>query len=199
VNPEDVVLTWDGDKRMKLLFCPDCHDVHGLVMQEWRKCLCGESGGQYNSDGMTATVGGKARVFGVGNPFFDPLYVYIQDTDLNHGLKKMQKDLYGHNKGDCWWGEYEGDKQIFRIQDAEGPRLRVKVTPLDGSYMNVKVTDKRWFSVAGVNSTQKLSDSIYRGVAVPRNPQVKITRWNNKKKDTADKMDKVLKKNWGKK
>ena len=62
---------------MKLLACPVCHDVLGLLGQEWRICLCGASGGQYNADLMTATVGGAARVFGVGNPFFDVLLPFV--------------------------------------------------------------------------------------------------------------------------
>lgn len=156
---------------MKLLFCPDCHDVHGLIMQEWRMCLCGASGGQYNRDGMTATLGGKARVFGVGNPFFNELYPFL-DVE---GKRKMRAQFYGQPDTDAWWGEYEGDQQIFRIVDAKGPRLKVKVGWTGGPTMDVAVVDKRQYWLDGKK------DVVY--VTVPKNPQVKLTRWSGKKKE----------------
>lgn len=137
--------------------------------------MCGASGGQYNRDGITATIGGQAKVFGIGNPFFDPLYPYIQDTDLSHGLKKMQKDLYGHTKGDCWWGEYEGDQQIIRIASAKGPRIRFRIETETGQGYNLLYfTDKREYSVDG-----KRRDFV----SVPKNPMLekKRTRWDRKK------------------
>lgn len=162
---------------MKLLYCPSCHDVQGLIMPEWRTCLCGLSGGQYNKDGMTATIGGMGKVFGIGNPFFELLYSYLEEK----GLKKMQKDFYGHEKGDCWWGEYEGDKQIFRIAESFGPRLKIRIQRcmLPG-YVQVKVIDKRSFSVVG-----KIPQNEHaKEFDVPANPQVKLkikTRWDNAK------------------
>jgi hypothetical protein len=131
---------------MKLLFCPMCNDVHGLIESEWRMCSCGASGGQYNADHMTATLGGLARVFGIGNPFFNELYPFLDSA----AKKKMQQKFYGHTDGEAWWGEYEGDQQIFRINDAGGPRLKVRVTnaPLS-TQMLVIVVDKRVYRDPG--------------------------------------------------
>src|SRR5580698_7161399 len=154
---------------MKLIFCPLCHDAQGLIMQTWRCCLCGKSGGQYNIDGMTATIGGMARVFGVGNPFFDDLYPYLEEK----GKRRMWKKHYGHEMGDCWWGEYEGDRQIFRIFNPEGPRLDVQVKCFDGHENIVIVIDKRKFLCGDQPCEYRFT------VRVPRNPNVKIklTRW----------------------
>ena len=100
---------------MKLLFCSDCHDVHELITNVWRKCLCGKSGGQYNRDGMTATIGGRARVFGVGNTFFNELYPLLGPDG-----KKTVREKYFGQETDAWWGEYPGDQQIFRVRLADG-------------------------------------------------------------------------------
>lgn len=155
---------------MKILFCPSCHDVHGLVMNEWRMCLCGLSGGQYNKDGMTATIGGEARIFGVGNPFFDYLYPFLEEK----GKKEMWRKYYGHEMGDCWWGEYKGDLQLFRIKSATGPRLKIEVKIVDKAQMNVIIVDKRDYTVSNLGKIPF--------VTVPQNPNVKLTRWNAKPK-----------------
>lgn len=156
---------------MKLLYCPLCHDVMGLIQQEWRTCLCGASGGQYNADGMTATIGGRVRIFGVGNPFFNELYPYLE----SEGKRKMRVDMYGQPDTDAWWGEYEGDQQLFRIAKGTGPRLKVKVENLEGPMMNVAIMDKRDYTVAGVKNAPYVN--------VPKNPMMqKITRWQKKKK-----------------
>lgn len=34
---------------MKLIFCPECHDVVKLA-RDWRNCECRASGGQYKND-----------------------------------------------------------------------------------------------------------------------------------------------------
>ena len=151
---------------MKLLQCPICHDVHGLISKEWRVCFCGASGGQYNADGMTATLGGAARVFGVGNPFFNELYLYL-DTE---GKRKMRQRFYGQPDTDAWWGEYPGDVQIFRLTcpfSERGPRLKVKVqaVPGDPSKMCVKIIDKRSFTIDG--------KSDLKSVIVPANRRFK--------------------------
>lgn len=178
---------------MKLIYCPGCHDVHGLTMGEWRKCLCGESGGQYNEDGMTATLGGRARVFGVGNPFFNELYPYL-DVE---GKRKMRVAFYGQPDTDAWWGDYPGEQQIFRIFSADGPRLQVKVedptSEADVAFevdpktmMRVTVTDKRkhWLSMERV--TRHPDNPVI--VVVPRNPMVDTGR----KKKRVDRWMKAL-------
>jgi len=155
---------------MKLLFCPDCYDVQGLIQPEWRTCYCKNSGGQYNADGMTATLGGRARVFGVGNPFFDYLYPFLEDE----GRKKVRRKFYGHDF-DAWWGEYEGDVQIFRISRSLGPRLLVKVRPYSVTENVVTIVDKREHWVDGLKNRVE--------VIVPRNvmQEDKTTRWWKKK------------------
>lgn len=168
---------------MKLLFCPLCHDVQGLILPKWRICLCGKSGGQYNVDGMTATLGGEARVFGVGNPFFEYLYPFLEEL----GKRKMWKKYYGHELGDCWWGEYEGDNQILRILSAEGPRLELKIKNLaetgpkriltESGTNLVTVVDKRQYMFLGKwIQGEKISFNC------PANLRVKVTRWNKKEK-----------------
>jgi hypothetical protein len=42
----------------KLIRCKKCEDIVRLVHTKWRKCECGKSGGQYNDDMISATVGG---------------------------------------------------------------------------------------------------------------------------------------------
>lgn len=157
---------------MKLLFCPLCHDAKSLVMPEWRVCLCGASGGQYNKDGMTATIGGAARVFGVGNPFFSELYPFLSEE----GKKQVREKFFGQPT-DAWWGEYPGDKQIFRIANADGPKLSIKIVTkgaLDEKGLaRIVIKDKRDYTIDGQKNV--------RSVDVPINPKVKHkTRWDKK-------------------
>jgi len=131
---------------------------------------------------MTATLGGEARVFGVGNPFFEYLYPFLEEK----GKRAMWKKLYGHELGDCWWGEYEGDNQILRIQDAKGPRLNLKVVNLvatgpdriltESGTNLVTVIDKREYMFLGKWEKRAIS------FQVPANLRVKVTRWSKKAK-----------------
>lgn len=130
---------------MKLLFCPFCYDVIRLIEREWRQCDCEKSGGQYNKDGMTATLGGAARVFGVANPFFDNLWLELDEIQR---IKYREKNHYG--PGDCWWGEFKGDTQIFRIESAEGPRLRIKVKQVSAQSNEVTIIDSRKHWIDGI-------------------------------------------------
>ena len=50
---------------MKLLLCPDCHDMHALSRTK-RHCVCGRSWGRYTDDIM-AEVGGSGLVVGLLN------------------------------------------------------------------------------------------------------------------------------------
>jgi hypothetical protein len=159
---------------MKLLFCPDCHDAHELIPDEWRMCLCGASGGQYNADGMTATIGGRARVFGVGNTFFNELYPL-----LGAEAKKMVRQKYFGQETDAWWGEYKGDQQIFRIKSAKGPRLKVEMKLVVGRMVDIIVVDKRDYWIDG--------EFLKESVRVPQNPGYKPPRKRKpKKKETSE-------------
>lgn len=53
---------------MKLIFCPDCHDILAL-RKEARECECGASFGQY-LDSINARIGGKAIPIGFANRSF---------------------------------------------------------------------------------------------------------------------------------
>lgn len=50
---------------MKLLLCPSCQDVRKLLKSR-TTCQCGSSWGQY-TDGLNATIGGKAIPLGFAN------------------------------------------------------------------------------------------------------------------------------------
>lgn len=155
---------------MKLIYCPICGDVARLIPSKWRQCECGLSGGQYNADLMTATIGGSARVFGVGNPFFNEFW-----TGLSDEMQQAARKKYGYGgQSDCWWGEYPGDQQIFRIESPDGPRLQiVRVEPrenntlgrgsLERQYTNeVFIVDRRDYTVDGKRGI--------KSVVVPANP-----------------------------
>ena len=102
---------------MKLIYCPDCRDVVQLK-STWHTCSCKHSGGVYNTDGLTATIGGQAKVFGIANPFFRSGW-----TDLSLEERQRERPYWcAPAEGDCWWGEYAGDKQVMRVASAQGPR-----------------------------------------------------------------------------
>src|ERR1700756_2566408 len=65
--PDQLDETWFGPSEdyMKLLACPICKDVIVLRADTWRMCHCGNSGGQYCPDNVTAVVGGEASVLGI--------------------------------------------------------------------------------------------------------------------------------------
>lgn len=151
---------------MKLIYCDLCGDVTRLVEHRWRTCECGECGGQYNKDKMTATIGGAyVRVFGIANTFFDHLWLFLDDAG-----RRAVKDAYKFGPENCWWGMFKGDIQIFKINSGEGPRLKVKIVKLDKHTNKVIITDKRDFTV----DNQKIKE-----VVVPSNP---VPSYKGKKK-----------------
>jgi hypothetical protein len=130
---------------MKLIFCPDCHYVFNLITQRWLLCGCGHSGGQYNRDKVTATIGGKATVFGIGNPFF------AHDWQaLSEAQREVRRVASGYSGRDCWWGDFPGDVQIFRVEDPHGPRARIKMYyDRDTLGYRISIVDKRPMLVGG--------------------------------------------------
>lgn len=54
---------------MKLIFCPECHDIRRLTQRK-RMCTCRRSWGQYDLDGLHAAIGGLAVPLGIANPSF---------------------------------------------------------------------------------------------------------------------------------
>jgi len=107
---------------MKLIRCRKCEDVVRLIETKWRTCECGESGGQYNEDSVTATVGGDCDVVGLSNLFFDNKYRKLSDEE-----KEEYKKEINHHPCEVWFGELEGDKQIHRIKSSKGPRLKMDI------------------------------------------------------------------------
>jgi hypothetical protein len=51
---------------MKLIYCPECHDVRKLDYQA-TFCKCGASSGWYEDDGLHATIQGEAIPLGFAN------------------------------------------------------------------------------------------------------------------------------------
>jgi len=93
---------------MKLIRCVYCNDVVRLVKEEWRKCLCKESGGQYKEDNQNAVVGGKCEVIGIRNDFFE--------------YEPHSKEREEEGRDRLLQGEYGGDEQITRIKSSRKPR-----------------------------------------------------------------------------
>ena len=108
---------------MKLVFCPDCRDVLRLILEKWRLCKCGRSGGQYHADGLSATVGGAALVFGIPNPFFwgrGKAWLLLSPDE-----RKWVRQLWKDQETDIWWGPEEGPgTHIARIASPKGPRVK---------------------------------------------------------------------------
>ena len=107
---------------MKLIRCKNCNDVVRLVHTHWRMCDCGKSGGQYNEDLITATVGGDCEIFGISNLFFDEEFNKLSEEE-----KVEYRSKINHYWCEIWFGEGDGDFQIHRIKSPKGPRLKMVV------------------------------------------------------------------------
>lgn len=127
---------------MKLIRCSKCNDVIRLVEKEWRMCDCKKSGGQYNKDFMTATIGGKSEVFGISNLFFDEDFRKLSEKEKVRFRKKIN-----HFTSEIWWGEMQGDNQIHRIKSGKGPRLKMKVEWIDKNHTKSIFLDRRKYSI----------------------------------------------------
>jgi len=117
----------------KLIRCKKCEDIVRLIHTKWRKCECGESGGQYNDDLITATVGGNCEIIGLRNDFFaaKPFSKKRNEKGLNNIIE----------------GEYDGDTQIHRIESSDGPKLKMKIEKLDDNNNKITFTDKRKYTI----------------------------------------------------
>lgn len=93
---------------MKLIRCKWCGDVVNLCKEEWRKCACKASAGQYKSDNQHAVVGGKCEVIAIRNDFFE--------------FEPHSADREKEERNIILQGEYEGDTQITRLKSARKPR-----------------------------------------------------------------------------
>jgi hypothetical protein len=91
---------------------------------------------------MTATIGGNCVIFGISNLFFDEEFNKLSDKEKVKFRKKI-----GHHWCEIWFGEYQGDGQIFRIKSPSGPRLKMTVERLDEKLTKSTITDRRNYSV----------------------------------------------------
>lgn len=140
---------------MKLIRCKKCNDVVRLVHKEWRQCDCGKSGGQYNDDLLSATVGGNCEVIGIRNDFF---------------VKNKKKRI---GKEGIIQGEYLGDVQIHRIISGKGPKLKMFIERISKENNRITFKDRRKYTIN--LKGQKSPKSI----ELPYN---KIASFKNKKK-----------------
>jgi len=116
---------------MKLIRCKSCNDIIRLVHTEWRQCACKKSGGQYNDDNISATVGGDCEVLGIRN-------------DWINGSKKDRGDK---DLGEIIQGEYKGDVQIHRIKSAKGPKLKIDIEKINNDTNKITFKDRRRYEV----------------------------------------------------
>tara|TARA_R110001592_G_scaffold3431_1_gene19307 strand:- start:1242 stop:1724 length:483 start_codon:yes stop_codon:yes gene_type:complete len=116
---------------MKLIRCKKCNDVVRLVHTDWRQCDCKSSGGQYNEDNISATVGGDCEVIGIRNDWIDASEKDREDGELNTIVQ----------------GEYEGDVQIHRIESGDGPKLKIKIEPIDEETNKITFMDDRKYTI----------------------------------------------------
>lgn len=158
---------------MKLLFCPNCGDVVRLIPTRWRRCVCRQSGGQYNADGMTATAGGKAHVLGIGNFFFHPDYPRFDTVAAKKFFVERVYPGFTYTT-DGWWGDYPGEAQLFHIKAPNGPRLRIQFYELESqpSQNVVIVVDGRKFTTGGLK--KDISGRWWPAVAGRKGHQVVV-------------------------
>ena len=162
---------------MKLIHCKKCHDVVRLIHTKWRMCECKLTGGQYNADLMSATIGGDADVLGIPNPFFDEINKYLIEEN---GGKQFFRTSKGWGTQDLWYGGGAGDLQVHRISSPKGPRLSMKVEVVDKNHTKSIITDKRDYLIDG----KKLPFVIIENQMHPsfKQPKKKITKSNGKVK-----------------
>lgn len=116
---------------MKLIRCKSCDDVVRLIHTKWRKCECGRSGGQYNDDFISATVGGDCEVIGIRNDWINAGKIKRKYPELNTIIQ----------------GEYLGDVQIHRIISSNGPKLKISIEQLDKKFNEITFNDKRKYTI----------------------------------------------------
>ena len=131
---------------MKLIHCKECHDVVRLIHAEWRMCDCKATGGQYNDDLISATVGGDADVIGIPNPFFDEVFKFLIEEN---GGRDYYRKKHGWGKQDIWYGGGLGDFQVMLIKSPKGPKLSMTVEVVDKNHTKSIITDKRDYLVDG--------------------------------------------------
>jgi hypothetical protein len=147
----------------KLIRCKKCEDIVRLIHTNWRKCECGKSGGQYNDDMMSATVGGDCEVIGLRNDYFTkkPFSKARNDNDLNAIIQ----------------GEYDGDVQIHRIKSGDGPKLKMEIEAIDDDNNKITFTDDRKYTI------NVKGDKSPKTIEVPINKNGPSFKGNQKQKE----------------
>tara|TARA_R110000868_G_scaffold15938_3_gene72135 strand:+ start:189 stop:683 length:495 start_codon:yes stop_codon:yes gene_type:complete len=138
---------------MKLIRCEKCEDVVRLVHTKWRKCDCGKSGGQYNDDMTSATIGGSCEVIGIRNDFFQE--------------KQFSKERGEDSKNIIIQGEYVGDNQLHRIKSGNGPKLKMEIQENGDNTHDITFTDKRKYTI---NLKSNKSPKTLKGVPSNNKP-----------------------------
>ena len=157
---------------MKLIICKNCDDVVRLIHTKWRKCECGQSGGQYNDDLMSATVGGNCEVIGIRNDWVAAGKQKRKEAELNQIIQ----------------GEYLGDVQIHRIISSEGPKLNMEINELDKEFNEITFKDKRKYTI-----NVKGSNKSPKTVKVPINKKGPSFKAKNVLKEQLRKFKNLLK------
>ena len=138
---------------MKLIRCNQCGDVARLIHTKWRQCECGKSGGQYNDDMISATVGGDCEVIGLRNDYFE-LKPFSKARTKTDDLGMINGIIQG---------EYLGDVQIHRIISGKGPKLKMIIEPIDDENNKITFTDNRKYTI------NLKGDKSPKTITVPRN------------------------------
>jgi hypothetical protein len=148
----------------KLIRCKECEDIVRLVHTKWRKCECGKSGGQYNDDMISATVGGDCEVIGLRNDYF---------------TKKPFSKARGNNELNAIiQGEYDGDVQIHRIKSGDGPKLKMEIEAINKTNNQITFTDDREYTI------NVKGDKSPKTIEVPINKNGPSFKGVKKQKDT---------------
>jgi hypothetical protein len=140
---------------VKLIRCNTCEDVVRLVHTKWKTCECGKSGGQYNDDLISATIGGDCEVIGLRNDFF---------KEQPFSKKRNGKDVIIQ-------GEYLGDNQIHRIKSGKGPKLKMEIKDNGDGTHDIIFKDKREYTVNIKGSDKKPKE--LKGVTSNTEPSFK--------------------------
>ena len=87
---------------MKLIFCPQCHDVFKLTRSEERQCKCGYCSGRY-IDNLNAVTNGNGYSIAIGNGSIETGIYYLLGN-MHH-----DRDWYkNNNQLLCWMRPNEG-------------------------------------------------------------------------------------------
>jgi hypothetical protein len=130
-NPCPYIVRGDINIFVKLIRCKSCNDIVRLVHTKWRQCACKKSGGQYNDDNISATVGGDCEVLGIRNDWVDGSKKDREKKELNNITQ----------------GEYLGDVQIHRIKSGKGPKLKIDIEEVDDDTNKLTFKDRRKYTV----------------------------------------------------